>query len=51
VINGTTFIPVHRARSSAGKSVISVNSPNKVNTFTDGEITYIPVHVVPKVYK
>ena len=51
MINGTTFIPVHRVKSSAGKSVISVNSPKKVNTFTIGKITYIPAHVVPKVYK
>ena len=51
VINGTSYIPVHKVKSSAGKSVISVNSPKKVNTFTVGEITYIPAHVVPKVYK
>ena len=51
MINGTTFIPVHRVKSTTGKSVISVNSPKKVNTFNVGEITYIPVNVVPKVYK
>ena len=51
VINGTSYIPVYKVKSSAVKSVISVNSPKKVNTFTVGEITYIPAHVVPKVYK
>lgn len=51
VINGATYIPVHRAPNVQNKSVIEPNTVKKINTVNIGNNTYIPISSVPKVYQ
>ena len=52
VVQGVTYIPVHTAPESAHKgSVIAPKTSGNIETFKVGKITYIPLNVIPKVYR
>jgi len=52
VINGVTYIPVQTAPSHLNKSsAIKPNSNGSVDIFKKGNITYIPLKVIPKVFR
>ena len=52
VVDGKTYIPVHPAPESANKTNAIVPKTNgTVNTFKIGNKTYIPVSVIPKVFR
>lgn len=52
VVDGVKYIPVYQAPDHVNKtSAISPNKPGTINTFKDGNVTYIPLNVVPKVFK
>jgi hypothetical protein len=52
VINGVTYIPVSTTPSHANKSSVIVPKKNvNIEIFKKGNITYIPLNVVPKVYR
>lgn len=52
VVNGITYIPVHTAPNNANKkSAIVPKTKGHIDTFKIGEITYIPLNVIPKVHR
>jgi len=51
VVEGISYIPVRIAPDYVNKSgAIASNKNGTINTFKIGNITYIPLHVVPKVF-
>ena len=51
VLEGVTYLPVHKAPYYLNvKKPISPKVEGHINTFAFGNITYIPIHVIPKTY-
>jgi len=52
VVEGVTYIPVHEDSESVHKgSAIVPKTSGHIETFKIGKITYIPIKVIPKVYR
>jgi len=50
ILGGITYVPVHSA-SASHDTTTPIVANKKVNTFQVGEITYVPLVVIPKVYR